>query len=243
MAERISTRYKYTPLDITKEEIRLIKLFPGDFKHDIHIQIIHHPFKELESPPDDFPKRLSIGELQETLPRDWTVRETIEGRYLFISDTTHTTSWNHPSASVSKSAFATRADKPLETFPKYDALSYTWGRDPRMEQIYVTSEGQESAGQLQAPMLTLNIRFNLANAMRYLRHANQPRIIWIDAICINQVDSAERDLQIKRMGRIYSRSAAVVIWLSSSSSSSSFALTKLNHLGQQVEHTASRWYP
>lgn len=243
MAERISTQYKYTPLDITEEEIRLIKLLPGGFKHDIHIQIINHPFKEVESPPDDFPKRLSIGELQETLPHDWTVKETIEGRCLFISETTHTTSWNHPSASVPKSALPTRPYNSLQTFPKYDALSYTWGRDPRMERIYVTSNGQESAEQSQAPILTLDIRFNLANVMRYLRHADQTRMLWIDAICINQVDMAERDLQVKRMGQIYSRSAAVIIWLGSSSSSSSLALTKLNHLGQQVEHTASRWYP
>ncbi|RYC62188.1 hypothetical protein CHU98_g4025 [Xylaria longipes] len=115
---------------------------------------------------------------------------------------------------------------PIQTKPDklsqstYDALSYTWGRGPRAEQIYVVSEGQESAGQSQAPMLTLDIRFNLANATRYLRHADQTRNLWIDAICINQVDLAERDLQIKRMGRIYGRSAAVIIWLGSSSSSS-----------------------
>jgi hypothetical protein len=243
MAERISTRYKYTPLDVTKEEIRLVKLLPGDFNHDIHIQIIHQPLKESESPQDDFPKRLSIGELQETLPYAWTVKKTIEGRYLFISETTHATCWNHPSASVPKSAFATRPDNTRQTLPKYDALSYTWGRGPMVEQIYVVSEGQESAEQSQAPMLTLDVRFNLANAMRYLRHADQTRNLWIDAICINQADLAERDLQVKRMGGIYGRSAVVIIWLGMSSSSSSFALAKLNHLGEQVEHTLSRWYP
>ncbi|KAI4865640.1 heterokaryon incompatibility protein-domain-containing protein [Hypoxylon rubiginosum] len=243
MAERISTRYKYTPLDVTKEDIRLVKLLPGDFDRDIHVQIIHQPFKETESPVDDFSKRLSIGELQETLPYDWTVKETIEGRYLFISKTTNATSWDHPLASVPGSAFATHPDNTRQTLPKYDALSYTWGRGPRVERIYVVSEDQESAEQSQAPMLTLDIHCNLANAMRYIRHADQARNLWIDAICINQADLAERDLQIKRMGRIFGRSAAVIIWLGPSSSSSSLALAKLHHLGQQVEHTVGRWYP
>ncbi|XXG99288.1 Thiosulfate sulfurtransferase rdl2, mitochondrial [Hypoxylon texense] len=238
------TRYRYTPLDVAKQEIRLVKLLPGDFDRDIYIQIIHQPLKEPEPPADDLPKRLSIGELQGTLPDGWTIKETIEGRYLFISETTNTTSWDHPSASVPKSAYAIRLDNTRQALPKYDALSYTWGRGPREEQIYVVSEGEESTGQSQGPMpKTLNIRVNLANAMRYLRHAEQTRNVWIDAICINQVDLAERDLQIKRMGRIYGRSAAVIIWLGSSSNTSSSALAKLNYLGQQVEHTAGRWYP
>ncbi|KAI1741583.1 heterokaryon incompatibility protein-domain-containing protein [Xylaria scruposa] len=243
MAERTSTRYKYTSLDVTKEEIRLVKLLPGDFNDDIHIQIFHQSLKELESPPGDLSKRLSIAELQETLPNDWTVKETIEGQYLFISKTTQATSWSHPSASVPKSAYGTHPDNTRHTLPKYDALSYTWGRGPRVEQIYVVSESQESTEQSKAQMLTLDIRFNLANAMRYLRHAYQIRTLWIDAICINQVDMAERDRQIKRMGRIYGKSAAVIVWLGSASSSSSLALAKLNHLGQQVEHTVGRWYP
>ncbi|KAI0192103.1 heterokaryon incompatibility protein-domain-containing protein [Xylaria flabelliformis] len=244
MAGRISARYKYTSLDVTKEEIRLVKLLPGDFNDDIRIQILHQSLNELEAPPGDLPKRLSLGELQETLPDDWTVKETIEGQYLFISKTTQATSWNHPLASVPKSAYATLPDNTRHALPKYDALSYTWGRGPRVEQIYVVPQGQKSTTeQSPAQLLTLDIRFNLANAMRYLRHADQIRTLWIDAICINQVDTEERDRQIKRMGRIYGKSAAVIIWLGSASRSSSLALAKLNHLGQQVEHTVGRWYP
>ncbi|KAI0973430.1 heterokaryon incompatibility protein-domain-containing protein [Xylaria arbuscula] len=110
-------------------------------------------------------------------------------------------------------------------------------------EIYVVSASQESAGESQPATSTLVIRSNLAKAIRYLRHEGQTRDLWIDAICINQVDLAERDLQIKRMGRIYSRAVAVIIWLGSSSTSSSLALAKLSFLGQQVEHTVSRWYP
>ena len=37
--------------------------------------------------------------------------------------------------------------------------------------------------------------------------------IWIDAICINQADAAEKSDQVSRMGVIYSRAARVIVWL------------------------------
>jgi hypothetical protein len=37
--------------------------------------------------------------------------------------------------------------------------------------------------------------------------------MWIDAICINQADIAEREAQVKLMRRIYQQASTVVIWL------------------------------
>jgi hypothetical protein len=37
--------------------------------------------------------------------------------------------------------------------------------------------------------------------------------IWIDAICINQEDSVERDAQVRRMKTIYEQAERVIIWL------------------------------
>lgn len=37
--------------------------------------------------------------------------------------------------------------------------------------------------------------------------------LWIEQVCINQEDSAEKDVQIGLMGEIYSRCAECVIWL------------------------------
>jgi len=39
------------------------------------------------------------------------------------------------------------------------------------------------------------------------------RVVWIDAICINQDDLDERSSQLQIMGDIYSQAQDVVIWL------------------------------
>ncbi|KAI0121013.1 heterokaryon incompatibility protein-domain-containing protein [Xylariales sp. AK1849] len=40
-----------------------------------------------------------------------------------------------------------------------------------------------------------------------------PRAIWADAVCINQKDTKEKELQIPLMGKIYSQASTVLIWL------------------------------
>jgi hypothetical protein len=42
-------------------------------------------------------------------------------------------------------------------------------------------------------------------------HANRP--LWIDAICIDQDNNAERGHQVQRMGQIYSGAEEVLVWL------------------------------
>jgi hypothetical protein len=57
------------------------------------------------------------------------------------------------------------------------------------------------------------IRLELARALRRLRFPNSTRILWIDAICINQDDKEERSYQVPLMGSIYSLARRVVVWL------------------------------
>ena len=54
---------------------------------------------------------------------------------------------------------------------------------------------------------------NLALALRYLRRAKTPRTLWADALCINQKDEAEKEMQIQQMDRIYANSSPVLVWL------------------------------
>jgi hypothetical protein len=103
------------------------------------------------------------------------------------------------------------SDQPLEcycrtyefvTAPSYEALSYVWGaHDPSTDsQIYCNGEATA-------------VRLALARALRRLRLPQFPRIVWIDAICINQKDIEEKSYQVPLMGSIYSLAARVVIWL------------------------------
>lgn len=43
---------------------------------------------------------------------------------------------------------------------------------------------------------TLETQVNLDTALRHLRKPNEPLIIWVDAVCINQNDNAEKDQQV-----------------------------------------------
>jgi hypothetical protein len=54
---------------------------------------------------------------------------------------------------------------------------------------------------------------NLHLAMRHLRSRDTPRTLWIDAICINQVDNGERTSQAQKMRSIYERASRVIVWL------------------------------
>ena len=87
--------------------------------------------------------------------------------------------------------------------PKYVALSYIWG--PPCEDAW-----QESPSIL-LENTTIELRPNLASAMRALRSLHQDTHIWIDALCINQDDNAEKSMQIPLMADIYRLSNSVAV--------------------------------
>ncbi|KAK8024469.1 Heterokaryon incompatibility protein [Apiospora rasikravindrae] len=52
------------------------------------------------------------------------------------------------------------------------------------------------------------------------------RVMWIDAICINQSDVKERQAQVAQMDAIYKKAAEVVVWLGPETSTSSMLFTR-----------------
>lgn len=54
---------------------------------------------------------------------------------------------------------------------------------------------------------------NLWNALRYLRAQAGATLYWMDALCINQSDTPERNRQLLMMRHIYFRASQVVVWL------------------------------
>jgi hypothetical protein len=55
---------------------------------------------------------------------------------------------------------------------------------------------------------------NLIEALSRLRHAFKDRVLWIDALCINQDgEGAEKPCQVLLMSEIYSCASQVLIWL------------------------------
>jgi hypothetical protein len=59
----------------------------------------------------------------------------------------------------------------------------------------------------------LEVTANLISAIRHLRLKSWRRTMWIDAICINQLDPEERTSQVNQMREIYSQAIMTVIWL------------------------------
>lgn len=88
----------------------------------------------------------------------------------------------------------------LSESPSYEALSYVWGPPPN--EGAVTTKGIELA-----------IRGNLDEFVRVIRDQSQSRIVYADAICINQADIHERASQIQIMGGIYRNAKAVLSYL------------------------------
>jgi hypothetical protein len=89
--------------------------------------------------------------------------------------------------------------------PAYEALSYVWGEPVFSHFIQETSTNT-----------ILNITTNLNQALQAIRHKDTARVLWIDAVCINQTDLKEKGHQVALMGQIYHDATRVVIWLGDS---------------------------
>lgn len=83
---------------------------------------------------------------------------------------------------------------------KYEALSYTWG-------------GLSKAYDVEVNGRTMAVTHNLLSALLSLRSSHQDRILWIDAICIDQDNDKERGHQVRQMGSIYAKAEQVLVWL------------------------------
>ncbi|KAF4334845.1 heterokaryon incompatibility 6 OR allele [Fusarium beomiforme] len=100
---------------------------------------------------------------------------------------------------------------------RFEALSYAWGDDT-------------TGYQLSCSGHNVDVRANLHNALLDLRHSTQRRVLWIDAICINQADNEEKSKQIMLMHEIYSRAQEVLIYLGKSDSSVQGAIEEMRWL-------------
>ncbi|KAH4055820.1 hypothetical protein HBI26_186530 [Parastagonospora nodorum] len=91
---------------------------------------------------------------------------------------------------------------------EYKCLSYVWGP---LSNNWITIDGQLHS-----------VRDNL---LAFLEVAQQNSIsswLWIDAICIDQINNAERTHQVQQMSHIFSRAIEVIAWLGTDKSVAKF---------------------
>ena len=105
---------------------------------------------------------------------------------------------------------------------RYEALSYVWGTVAKTEWVTclatssITSDGDITSLREEFDFQSsgvLAVTKSLHDALIHLRRDNLPRIIWADALCINQNNLSERSAQVQRMAEIYRSSWRVVVWL------------------------------
>lgn len=98
----------------------------------------------------------------------------------------------------------------MDHAPSYAALSYTWGKAS-----YQKGRLPEQVYEIMIGSKTVKTQQNLHDALRHLaKHARGRGCrFWVDFICINQQDMAERGLQVQYMAEIYEKAKVIYAWL------------------------------
>jgi hypothetical protein len=113
----------------------------------------------------------------------------------------------------------------------YEALSYTWG-------------DIEKNATIQINGMKARVTENLFMALHHLRPVDGYRILWIDAVCIDQGHDKEKGHQVQQMGEIYQTAERVIVWLGMGSEDSDTLMDFLKTLPLNTEvHSASELVP
>jgi len=97
---------------------------------------------------------------------------------------------------------------------RYETLSYVWGDPGECPHIFIDE-------------YRFDVRVNLHAALSRLRDCCAERIIWVDAICINQNNPEERGRQVQSMTKIYGKANRVIVWLGEAADNSDIALEEI----------------
>ena len=90
----------------------------------------------------------------------------------------------------------------LQHNPVYETISYTWGNPEDEEDISINN-------------VVTKIRPNLSAFLRRLRVScpSTGRLLWVDGLCINQMDLSEKSNQVARMDKTFSKAKIVLSWV------------------------------
>lgn len=123
---------------------------------------------------------------------------------------------------------------------EYEALSWCWGTQNKDCAIRI-KKGDD--------YYRFAVTKELSLALKYLRRPTGDRILWIDAMCIDQSNHEERNHQVQMMSRIYTGAKQACIWLGEDNDDSTNAinfireimrLENFDSISEKAEN-ASRW--
>lgn len=105
----------------------------------------------------------------------------------------------------------------------YEALSYAWGEPNPQVNIIINGSS------------VLGVTKNCYDALFHLRQRFRRRVLWVDAICIDQHDNdentRERNHQVKFMSEIYAKAVRVLVWLGCAEPGTAWMVTRLRLTG------------
>jgi Heterokaryon incompatibility protein (HET) len=111
----------------------------------------------------------------------------------------------------------------LDEAAPYEAISYTWGPAEDRQTIVCGPEGA-----------VIPVTRNCESVLRRLRDLDSPRLVWVDAICIDQDDIDERNAQVAMMGQIYQNATRVIVDVGETSPDSDYALDAIVHCSEKA---------
>ncbi|KAK2058240.1 heterokaryon incompatibility protein [Colletotrichum caudatum] len=132
---------------------------------------------------------------------------TDEFRLLYLTST----AVEHETSSCDDKVISELRHFPLSGCPSFVALSYCWGQSNAWSPIVVDGTVQRCGS-------------NGESALRHLRKT-EGVYVWIDQICINQSDNAEKGYQVRMMRQIYAAAARVAVWMGPSGDDSDMFLS------------------
>ncbi|KAH8595442.1 heterokaryon incompatibility protein-domain-containing protein, partial [Bisporella sp. PMI_857] len=113
-----------------------------------------------------------------------------------------------------------------EDISNYAALSYTWGSTSRPCDLIINNS--------KTPVTK-----NVYLALRDLRYRVKDRVLWVDALSINQNDKNEQGQQVQQMGSIYSKAERVIIWLGEATYNTDYVMHYMIELEEKsVKHAS-----
>ncbi|SCO91081.1 uncharacterized protein FRV6_15209 [Fusarium oxysporum] len=139
----------------------------------------------------------------------------------------------------------------LHLFQGYTALSYVWGDQQNPHEIFIDGKPFHVGENLYIALLRLRKPINVIGigatapedfhdqSLNVIKQhmSSESRFLWVDAICINQNDVAERQAQVKLMAHIYQKADHVHGDLGQKEMTGGFELL---HLMQKIMRAGSR---
>ncbi|KAK0512097.1 hypothetical protein JMJ35_005225 [Cladonia borealis] len=109
----------------------------------------------------------------------------------------------------------------LNDAPAFFALSYAWGAEKPTEKVNIKQS-------------VLKITLSLSILLQELEARCDVCFIWIDQMCINQLDELEKAVQVKMMRDIYVSAQKVLVWLGPSTEGSNLAMDSIAPLDELI---------